>query len=95
MKIALIKSTLKKKGGLEKYTFRLAQGFAEQGHEVVVLTTDCTLTSDLFHVVNLGKRARSSFFLPHYFLTISYQAKPKHFLPPHFFSKRVVGIALK
>ena len=61
-KIAIIKSDLAKRGGIEKYTFRLAENFAKEGHEVFLLTTDCHVENiPPFQIVNLGKRCKSSF----------------------------------
>lgn len=40
MKIVFLKSNILKRGGLEKYTLRLASGFASHGHDVTILTTD-------------------------------------------------------
>lgn len=38
--VTLLKSQLSRSGGLEKYTWRLAKAFKEQGHAVTLLTTD-------------------------------------------------------
>lgn len=38
-KVAILKSHLGKKGGLEKYTLRIASAFSEQGYDVTLLTT--------------------------------------------------------
>lgn len=58
-KIAFLKSNILKRGGLEKYTLRLADSFAKSGHDVTLLTTDCpdeALSLHPFKVVNLGNR---------------------------------------
>ncbi|MCE5294123.1 MAG: glycosyltransferase family 4 protein, partial [Chlamydiales bacterium] len=40
MKIVFLKSNITKRGGLEKYTLRLANGFAHAGHDVTIVTSD-------------------------------------------------------
>ncbi|MBS0654199.1 MAG: glycosyltransferase family 4 protein [Verrucomicrobia bacterium] len=58
-RIAFLKSGIAKRGGLEKYTLRLAERFAREGHDVVLLTTDYqegALGQLPFAVVNLGSR---------------------------------------
>lgn len=63
--IAFLKSNILKRGGLEKYTLRLADSFAHAGHKVTLLTTEWqenALASHPFKVVNLGKRVPLSFF---------------------------------
>lgn len=57
--IAFLKSGILKRGGLEKYTLRLADRAALAGHKVVLLTTDYTdgaLGRVPYTVVNLGRR---------------------------------------
>ncbi len=56
-RIAFVKSGLSKRGGLEKYTLRLAQKCAEAGHSVFLLTTDCEpAVSSGCTVVSFGQR---------------------------------------
>lgn len=63
-RIAFLKSAILKRGGLEKYTLRLATAASQAGHEVFLLTTDYedgALTGFPFTIVNLGKRFPLSF----------------------------------
>lgn len=64
-KIVFLKSSLLKRGGLEKYTLRLARGFSEQGFDVTILTTDYqegALGEVPFNVVSLGTRSSFSLY---------------------------------
>lgn len=57
MKIVFLKSNILKRGGLEKYTLRLAAGFALRGHDVTILTTDYpqgTLANVGFAIESVG-----------------------------------------
>ena len=63
MKIVFLKSSILKRGGLEKYTLRLANGFANQGHDVTVLTTDYekgTLANVGCNIVSVGENTSFS-----------------------------------
>ncbi|MBS0634404.1 MAG: glycosyltransferase family 4 protein [Verrucomicrobia bacterium] len=53
MNVVFLKSNIGKRGGLEKYTLRLAKGYADAGHEVTILTTGSCERKDL-HIVSLG-----------------------------------------
>lgn len=58
MKIVFLKSNILKRGGLEKYTLRLAAGFADQGHDATILTTDYpqgSLANIGCNIVSLGQ----------------------------------------
>src|SRR5262245_5003515 len=60
-RIAFLKSGILKRGGLEKYTRRLAARCAEEGHDVFLLTTDCEQELEPGVMpVNLGKRVPTS-----------------------------------
>ena len=63
-KIAILKSDLAKRGGLEKYTHRLAESFAKSGHQVFLLTTGYPEDAPqaAYQVVNVGKKRFCSFF---------------------------------
>ncbi len=56
MKVLFLKSAILKRGGLEKYTLRLAAGFKEQGHDVTILTTDYKEGALPYNVIDLGKK---------------------------------------
>ncbi len=63
MKIAFLKSTILKRGGLEKYTLQLARRFAQSGYDVTLLTTDWeegALGAIDFKVVSLGNKTSFS-----------------------------------
>lgn len=61
VRVALLKSHLSGKGGLEKVTRGLAEAFSEAGAQVYVLTTGTpTETSHNYHVVTLGQRSKWS-----------------------------------
>ncbi len=63
MKIVFLKSDILKRGGLEKYTLRLAHGFAAAGHHVTILTTDYeagVLGTVPFDVVSVGNKTAFS-----------------------------------
>lgn len=53
MKFIFLKSNIGKRGGLEKYTLRLAQGCVDAGHDVTILTTGVVPTSNL-NIVSFG-----------------------------------------
>lgn len=65
-KVAILKSGIAKTGGLEKYTFKLAQGFAQKGSEVTILTTGPTdqinLSDPRIHIKSLGPIPKWSFW---------------------------------
>jgi UDP-glucose:(heptosyl)LPS alpha-1,3-glucosyltransferase len=67
LRIAIVKSSLQGasgiKGGLEKYTLKLADAFASCGHEIFILTTDW-LEQEVskYRVINFGKRSKLSFW---------------------------------
>jgi UDP-glucose:(heptosyl)LPS alpha-1,3-glucosyltransferase len=74
-RIAFLKSSILKRGGLEKYTLRLARESALAGHDVFLLTTDYddgVLEGLPFTVVNLGRRWPLSFL---HLLSFDYQCK--------------------
>lgn len=80
-KIAFLKSQILNRGGLEKYTVRLAETFAAYGHDVALLTTDWqegALGAVPFQVVNLGKK--SSFSL---LQLLSFDRHCKKYLKEH------------
>ena len=60
MRVALLKSQINARGGLEKYTLRLAKAFAEKGLDVVLLTSAYDGKTPAMPpgvaAVNLGKR---------------------------------------
>lgn len=61
--IAFLKSGIQNRGGLEKYTLRLADAFASHGHKAVILTTDYASEScakQKYEIVNLGTRCKLS-----------------------------------
>lgn len=63
MNVCFLKSSIAKRGGLEKYTLRLAKGFSDRGCKVTILTTDYEVgqLGDLpFTVVSLGKKSSFS-----------------------------------
>lgn len=60
-RIAFLKSSILNRGGLEKYTRRLAARCAEMGHEVFLLTTDCEGPLEKgVETVNFGRRLKIS-----------------------------------
>ncbi len=63
-KIALIKSNLSHKGGIEKYTWAMARHFCDRGISVAILTTGCwkpAFEHPLLEVINLA---------PHYPMSV-------------------------
>lgn len=63
-KIAFLKSNIEKRGGLEKYTLRLANCFAKAGHQVTLLTTNYHhehVAKGEFKIANLGNKIPLSF----------------------------------
>lgn len=62
--IVILKSRLFFKGGLEKYTLKLATHFASLGHEVVILTTSPIVPSSSypFQIISLGKSSKFSLY---------------------------------
>jgi UDP-glucose:(heptosyl)LPS alpha-1,3-glucosyltransferase len=61
--VVFLKSNILKRGGLEKYTLRLARGFAASGHQVTLLTTDYkegAIADSTFTVVSLGNKSSFS-----------------------------------
>ncbi len=64
-KIVFLKTAILKRGGLEKYTLRLAHGFSKQGLDVTILTTDYqegALGDVPFRVVSLGNKSSFSLY---------------------------------
>lgn len=61
-KVALLKGHLSNSGGLEKWTFRLADAFSKRGCDVKVLTTGVVNPQDYpFEVVSLAERSKWSY----------------------------------
>ncbi len=59
--IVLLKSTLEKNGGLEKYAIEIAKGFTERGYRLTLLTTGAENTSFPFPVISYHFRSKMSF----------------------------------
>ncbi|MFZ0566278.1 MAG: glycosyltransferase family 4 protein [Chlamydiales bacterium] len=59
-KIALLKSRLHHRGGLEKYTLRLAAAFADRGCEVTLLTTGPQFSHQSFEAISVAKDSKFS-----------------------------------
>ncbi len=62
MKLVFLKSHIQKKGGLEKYTKRLMEGFCAKGHDVTLLTTDWQEPAEMppYKVVSFGNKSSFS-----------------------------------
>lgn len=60
--IVLLKSRLDYKGGLEKYTLRIARAFAEKGCPVTILTTGDPPKLAGMEVISLAKTSKCSFY---------------------------------
>jgi UDP-glucose:(heptosyl)LPS alpha-1,3-glucosyltransferase len=60
--VVFLKSQITKRGGLEKYTLRLAAGFQAQGHSVKILTTDAENASLAVPTVSFGSKNPISLF---------------------------------
>lgn len=81
MKIVFLKSNILKRGGLEKYTLRLAAGFAKHGHDVTILTTDYpqgTLANIGCNIVSLGQSTSFSLLQ-----LIKFDAAAKRYVAVH------------
>ncbi|NGX55261.1 MAG: D-inositol 3-phosphate glycosyltransferase [Chlamydiae bacterium] len=61
IKIAFLKSRITHRGGLEKYTLKLAQAFKQAGCEVTLLTTEKMSVSGV-EVVSLAKSSKFSLY---------------------------------
>ncbi len=62
MKVVFLKSHIQKKGGLEKYTNRLLEGFCREGDSVTLLTTDWKEppSPPPYNVVSFGNKSSFS-----------------------------------
>lgn len=75
MKIAILKSRLSFRGGLEKYTLKLASHFAKKNNQVTILTTSNEKKGEAINHVKVIPLSRSSKFTFYHLLKFNFLCK--------------------